>query len=239
MLAAGPGAIAVGQCALALLGVGGLPSDIHPEVAMPGGRFGRSREGVRVRQVEALEPTRFGAGMVAGMVPALALSLPELPRDNAVAVLDDTLHRGLLTDAGLSAVTARMRGRRGSAKVADWIGLVDRRAESPLESFARLACVDGGVPPDELQVEIRASSGRLIGRGDMGWRLDGSRWLIAEIDGREFHEAPNALLRDRARQNALMNTGRVDLLRFTAADIRTPSTIPTTVRAALDRAPRP
>jgi hypothetical protein len=238
LLACGPGAIAVGQCALALLGVGGLPRDIPPEVALPRGQFGRSRDGVRVRQLAALEPTRFGAGTVAGIVPALALALPELPRDNAVAVLDDTLHRGLLTDAGLSAVMSRMSGRRGAAHVRQWLPMVDRRAESPLETFARLACVDGGVPPDELQVEIRSTTGLLLGRGDMGWHLGGGRWLIAEIDGREFHETPAALLRDRARQNALMNTGRVDLLRFTAADIRAPTAVVTTVRAALRRASR-
>ena len=70
----------------------------------------------------------------------------------------------------------------------------------------------------------------------MGWRLGDGRWLIAEIDGREFHEAPEAVLHDRRRQNALLATGRVDLLRFTSADIAARDVIPATVRAALARA---
>jgi hypothetical protein len=209
---------------------------ITPEVTMPGGRYGKPRGGIRVRQLDGVEPMRFGAGSVSGLIPALADALPGLPRDHAVAVLDDVLHRGALSDRGLAAVTSRMEGRRGSAKVRGWMSLVDRRAESPLESFARLACVDGGVPPDELQVEVRSSAGRFLGRGDLGWRLPGGRWLIAEIDGREFHDRPEALLRDRARQNALLNTGQIDLLRFTAKDIRTPGSVPTTVGTALCRA---
>lgn len=137
-------------------------------------------------------------------------------------------------------VMATMAGARGAVRARSWLPLVDRRAESPLETFARLACVDGHVPPDDLQVEIKTPGGRLIGRGDLGWRLGDGRWLIAEIDGRTFHENPEALLRDRARQNALVSTGRVDVLRFTAADIRTSGLIPAAVRRALDRpAPRP
>ena len=111
---------------------------------------------------------------------------------------------------------------------------MDRRAESPLETFARLECVDAGVPPDDL-VEIRSSRGHLLGRGDLGWRLPHGRWLIAEIDGREFHERPDALLRDRSRQNALVSSGRVDILRFTATDLSTRAIVPSTVRTALNR----
>ena len=48
-----------------------------------------------------------------------------------------------------------------------WIG----EPSPPLETFARLECVDAGVPPDDLQVEIRSSRGHLLGRGDLGWRL--------------------------------------------------------------------
>ena len=125
--------------------------------------------------------------------------------------------------------------RRGASGCDAWWDLVEPRAESPLETFARLQCTDAGMPPDELQVEIRSAAGHLLGRGDLGWRLDGDRWLIAEIDGREFHESPEAVLHDRRRQNALLTTGRVDLLRFTWPDITARTVIPAAIRAALRR----
>ncbi|GEL98557.1 hypothetical protein CTE05_21040 [Cellulomonas terrae] len=235
MLAFGPRAIAVGPCALALHGVEGLPGNLHPEIALPGRSAGRHRDDIRVRTFGQFEVLRYGERAIADLVPALVQALPELPRRHAVAVLDGVLRRGSLTGAAFEVVRERVRGRRGSAGLTGWWSLVDPRAESPLETFARLECVDAGVPPDDLQVEIRSARGQLVGRGDLGWRLPGGRWLIAEIDGREFHERPEALLRDRSRQNALMSTGRVDILRFTAADVATRGRIPTTVRTALAR----
>ncbi|MEZ0447726.1 hypothetical protein [Cellulomonas sp. ICMP 17802] len=233
MLAYGPDAVAVGPCALALHGVRGLPLDIAPEIALASGYARRARDGIRVRQFGAFDSQRHGAGAIAALVPALAQALPELPRAHAVAVLDDALHRGLLPPAGLDAVRAMTQGRRCMASRSSWWDLVDARAESPLETYARLQCVDAGVPPDEPQVEIRSPNGRLLGRGDMGWHLGGGRWLIAEIDGREVHEAPQAVLHDRRRQNALLTSGLVDLLRFTAADIAAGDTIPTAIRRSL------
>jgi len=236
MLAFGPEAIAVGPCALALHGVRGLPLEIVPQVSLPSGHPRRSRDGIRVRQFAVVGVERLGAGAVPGLVTALVQALPELPRDNAVAVLDDVLHRGVLSIGDLAGVRLAMHGRRGAASCQSWWELVDARSESPLETFARLQCADAGVAPDQLQVEIRSSSGRILGRGDMGWRLGDGRWLIAEIDGREFHEAPEAVLHDRRRQNAMLATGRVDLFRFTSADIAARDVIPATVRAALARA---
>ncbi|KQR17582.1 hypothetical protein ASF78_09995 [Cellulomonas sp. Leaf334] len=141
----------------------------------------------------------------------------------------------MLTSSGLVRVRDGLCGRRDARRVRGWFDLVDARSESPLETFARLECVDGGVPPDELQVEIRSSSGGFLGRGDLGWRLPSSRWLIAEIDGREFHERTDALLHDRHRQNALILSGQVDLLRFTSRDVATRGALPTAIRRALAR----
>jgi hypothetical protein len=67
---------------------------------------------------------------------------------------------------------------------------------------------------------VRDASGRTLARGDLGWRLSNGRWLLAEIDGRDVHSAPEALYNDRVRQNRLVATGRVDLFRFVGSDIR-------------------
>ena len=222
LLAYGSEAIAVGACALALRGVAGLPVDLTPEVALPRGRYGRPRDGIRVRCFGSSAPPpvdRHGAGRVVSLAWALAQAVPELPVRHAVAVLDDVLHRNVLSADGLDDVRSLVARRRGAVGARAVWDLVDARAESPLESFARVDCVTAGIPPDELQLDVRSSGGRLLGRADLAWRLDGGRWLVAEVDGREVHEAPAALLHDRRRQNALLGTGWVDVLRFTAADL--------------------
>jgi hypothetical protein len=220
MLAFGPRAIAVGQSALALHGIAGLPMRIEPQVALPGGESLRSRDGLRVRHFDGFATVSYGGRRIASLDAALVQALPELPRNSAVALCDSALNRRLIDDVRLDAVRERMRGRRGAARVEDWWHLVDGRAESPLETDARLRCVDAGIPPDDLQVVVRDASGRTLARGDLGWRLSNGRWLLAEIDGRDVHSAPEALYNDRVRQNRLVATGRVDLFRFVGSDIR-------------------
>lgn len=236
LLAHGPDAIAVGASALALHGVAGLPLTITPEVALPRGSHGRSSADVRVRCFGRATPVPAVRRGTARLVPlpwALAQALPELPQRNAVAVLDDVLHRRLLHESELGTVRGLVARRRGAAGTHRLWSLVDGRAESPLESFARLDCVDAGLTPDELQVAVRSADGRVIGRGDLGWRTGADRWLIAEIDGRSVHEEPTALLHDRRRQNALLGTGRVDVVRFTAADLGPDGHLVRTLRARL------
>lgn len=53
LLACGPTSVAVGSCALALLGVRGLPLHIDPEAALPGGRHAKVSPGVQVRCYES------------------------------------------------------------------------------------------------------------------------------------------------------------------------------------------
>jgi len=233
MLAYGPDAIAVGACALVIHGVAGLPIRVKPQVALPAARHLESRDGISVRRFDGFATTRSGGRVIATLDDALVQALPELRRNQAVAVLDSALNRRLIDVTRLERVRSRLSGRRGAAGVDAWWGLVDGRSESPLETDARLACVDAGVPPDELQVEIHDSAGRFVARGDLGWRLRGGRWLLAEIDGRETHDAPQALYGDRERQNRLVTTGDVDLLRFVRADF--PLLLTSTVRSHLAR----
>lgn len=242
LLAFGPDAVAVGAAALVLHGVAGLPADVRPEVALPGGRHLRDRDRITVRCFGDPTPfpvRRYGAGRVAQLPWALAQALPGLGTRHAVAVLDDVLRRGLLPAQALGDVRRLVAGRRGAAAARDVWGLVDPRAESPLESFARVDCVAAAVAPDDLQVVVRSADGAFLGRADLGWRLDGHRWLLAEMDGREVHETPDAVLRDRRRQNALLATGRVTLLRFTAADLGASGPLVRTITAALPPHRRP
>ncbi|MGB2556757.1 type IV toxin-antitoxin system AbiEi family antitoxin domain-containing protein [Cellulosimicrobium cellulans] len=224
LLAYGPEAIAVGPCALVLLGVQGVGLDVVPQVTLPGARGALSRDGIRLRQFDdGLTVVRVEGRAVASPAWALAQAVPEMGRRRAVAAMDSAGHLGLLDADGLARAHDLARGRRGVARTHAWWAESDARAESPLETFARLECVDAGLGPDDLQVDV-VDDGRFLGRGDLGWRLPRGRWLIAEMDGRDVHSTPETLLRDRTRQNALVTHGGVELLRFTGRDLAVPGT---------------
>lgn len=234
LLAVGPDAMSVGCCALALHGVAGLPRTLTPEVAMIDRRHVRGPTGVRVRRYRDMGTAVVLEGWAVSDVPtALVQALPGLDRLNAVAVLDHVVNRGVVGDQGLAALRARMRRRRGSGWLARIWLLVDGRAESPLETWARVDCVDAGLPPDRLQVEVRDPDGVFVGRVDMVWFRDDGSMVAVEIDGQGVHADPGALYRDRGRQNRLMNIPGVTVLRFTIRDLHQPGTIARAVRAAL------
>ncbi|WP_166850694.1 type IV toxin-antitoxin system AbiEi family antitoxin domain-containing protein [Isoptericola sp. BMS4] len=215
LLAYGPGAVAVGRCALVLHGVAGLPATIPSEAALPRASNRRDMEGVSLRQFDdGMRTVTVGGRRTAALDWALAQAVPELPRRNGLAVLDSVLHQGTLSRREVEATHDLARGRRGIASRHDLFELADGRAESPLESFARLECVDGGVEPDTLQLPLADHRGGRRARGDLAWRLPRGRHLVVEMDGSEFHSAPEAVRADRLRQNRIVSTGRVDVLRY-------------------------
>jgi hypothetical protein len=216
LLSHGDAAIAVGAAALVLHDVQGLPRDFRPEVAMPDGSWRTSRFGA-VRQYKPFPMIRIGDRDVARIDHALAQALPGLPRESVLAVLDDVARRLAMTPARLAAVHDLLRGRPGAAGVHELFPLVDGRAESPAESAVRLSCVDHGVPPDDIQVRF-VVGGKVVARVDLLWRLPDGRWLVVEVDGVRPHSAPRALVRDAPRQNQLLASGHVIMLRFKPRD---------------------
>ena len=63
---------------------------------------------------------------------------------------------------------AEQKGRRGIVRVRELLEYADGRAESPMESEARLVFIDGGLPTPELQYEIVDRCGDLW-RTDFAW----------------------------------------------------------------------
>lgn len=235
-LLAGPDAVAVGQAALVAAGVHGVPWEFTPEMAYLDGRYGRSTEHVTIRQVN-LGSRHFERNGLRFTEPerALAQAVPALDRRTAIAVLDSARHLRVVDAAGLARARATAAGRRGSVRADPWWDESAEGAESVLESLARLDCADAGVPPDELQVEVRGPDGRLLGPGDMGFHLADGRLLVVEIDGAGVHSDLDALFRDRSRQNDLVTLGGVVILRFTWKEVRVPGTVGTAVRAVVRR----
>ncbi|MGW5671668.1 type IV toxin-antitoxin system AbiEi family antitoxin domain-containing protein [Micromonospora sp. NPDC003776] len=232
----GPGAVAVLDSAAELHRIGCLRATGAIHVSVPAERPTMQRRAdpnLVVHQL-TLDPDDLCAvdGVpVTTAVRTVADVILRAARYPAVCVIDSALNRQLLTEHDLSLVQALIAGRRGAVGARRHLAEADGRAQSPLETRARLRCVDGGVPPDALQLEVRDDDGYLLGIGDLGWR--GAR-VIAEADGSGPHRAPMALYEDRLRQNRLINGGWT-VLRFTWSDTLRPDYIPETVRRALRR----
>jgi hypothetical protein len=126
-----------------------------------------------------------------------------LPRPRALAVLDAALHAQCCTPADLSAAVGEQKGRRGIVHVRELVELADGRAESPMESEARLVFIDGGLPPPKLQFEIVDLHGKL-------WRVDFA-WpeykVLAEYDSVEWHANPEGWKHDRMKTARLQECG--------------------------------
>lgn len=124
-------------------------------------------------------------------------------RPRALATLDAALHCGACRAGELDAVVGEQGGRRGIVKVRELLKHADGRAESPMESEARLVFIDGGLPQPELQYEIVDRCGDL-------WRVDFA-WpdsmVVAEYESMEWHASPDALRHDRIKTSRLQECG--------------------------------
>ncbi|MEH1014898.1 type IV toxin-antitoxin system AbiEi family antitoxin domain-containing protein [Micromonospora sp. CPCC 206060] len=230
----GPGAVAVLDTAAELHHIAGLPTTgaIHLSVPGPAARPVRVAHSEVVVHQLVINPgqlCRVGGIPVTDVLRTVADLILRQDRYRAVALLDSALNRGLLVPEDLALVPALIRGRRGAVAARGCLGEADGRAQSPLETRTRLRCVDGRVPPDELQLPVRDRDGYLLGVGDLGWRAPR---VIAEADGRAAHDSPQAVFADRRRQNRLVNAGWT-VLRFTWVDTLRPDYIPYTVRQAI------
>ena len=122
-----------------------------------------------------------------------------LRRPRALATLDAALRSQMCDRRDLFAAAKAQAGRRGIVGVRDLIPKARPEAESPMESEARLAMLDGGLPEPVLQYEIVDRDGHL-------WRVDFAwpdRRVAVEYDGFGWHSSPEALRRDRQKRAAL------------------------------------
>lgn len=232
--ALGPRAVAVLGSAAELHGIAGLRRSDEIHVSVPVSEPRPQRVADRGVVVHQLTVARNDLVAVAGIpatsaVRTVADLLLRVDRFSAVSVLDCAINRSLVRADDLAAVAVRLRGRRGALAARRYLGQADGRAQSPLETRVRLRCVDGRVPPDDLQHEIRDADGYLLGVADLVWRR---ARLAAEADGAGPHATPQALYEDRRRQNRLANAGW-QILRFTWPDTLRPDYIPHTIHTAL------
>jgi hypothetical protein len=126
-----------------------------------------------------------------------------LSRRRALATLDAALRTGHCDPRALAQAASAQAGRRGIVKVRAMIPLADGRAESPMESEARLVMLDGGLPAPVLQHVIVDALGRYR-RVDFAWP---EYMVAAEYDSEAWHSGSDALRRDREKLAAIQELG--------------------------------
>jgi hypothetical protein len=213
-LAAGTTVVACMGTAAAAYGFDIEPNaDLH--VLNPPGRQLRSADGLVVHRREGAPLTLVG-GRPATTPAWTAIEVARsLRRPRALATLDAALRSGTCERDRLDWAVRRQAGRRGIVAARELLGLASPKAESPMESEARLVMIDGGLRPPVLQYEVVDLQGYT-------WRLDFA-WpelrVAAEYDGVGWHSGPDAFLRDRRRSAALQELGWL-IVPIIADDVR-------------------
>lgn len=126
-----------------------------------------------------------------------------LPRRSALAALDGFMrHHGLTRDDFKKELPRYFR-RRGVVQLRELVNIADPRAESPGESWTRIALIDDLLPRPELQWVIW-QDGREFARLDLAY----PRARVAvEYDGEEFHDSPDQREADQRRRRWLRDHG--------------------------------
>jgi hypothetical protein len=127
----------------------------------------------------------------------------QLRRPRALATLDAALRSMRCTRNEIENAIAEHRGRRGIVAVRELLPFADGRADSAMESEARLVMIDHALPLPELQYPIHGRDGEL-------WRVDFA-WpefrLAAEYESIDWHVGREEMLRDKTRWGKIQELG--------------------------------
>lgn len=177
------------------------PADFHV-LSPPGSRL-RSADGLVVHRRDGAPLVMVGERPATSPAWTAVEVARSLRRPRLLATLDAALRSRSCSRPELWRAASQQAGRRGIVAVRDLIPLADGLAESPMESEARLAMIDGGLPIPELQYEIIDGNGELR-RVDFAWP---EQRVAVEYDGLDWHSGSDAMRRDRRRQAALQDVG--------------------------------
>src|SRR5450759_445732 len=160
-----------------------------------------------------------------------------------VAKADAALHRDLCTYEEITDALHSAYRHRGAPRARAALRLADGRAESPGETWTRLALTHPSLPPCELQIEVYDEHGRFVGRADGGYLEHGVLW---EYDGQDkYHRllAPgqttlDAVLAEKRRESGFNELGWL-VVRVDSSDFRVPETLRRRMLDAIARSSRP
>ena len=126
-----------------------------------------------------------------------------LNRREALAAMDALMRCHGFTDRDLRRVLPRYRRRRGVVQLRELIPLVDPRAESPRESWTRLAIHDAGLVAPACQWWVEIDGVRTY-RQDLAYP---HARIAIEYDGPEHHTSREDHSRDEQRRSWLRAHG--------------------------------
>ena len=180
--------LAPGRCGLSgysaaeLLGARCAPAGANAELTVPGGDL-REQPGLTVhRDLLASDEIIDCGGVPVTTALRTAWNLARwLPTVEAVVALDALARLGGFAPQAVLGIQRRYPRARWRRRVPRVIDLADPRAESPMESRARLVLVLRGLPRPELQYPVYDERGEFVARLDMAYP-----WckLAIEYDGR-------------------------------------------------------
>ena len=147
-----------------------------------------------------------------------------------VVLCDAALREGIATAEQLIMMAKRLEHWPGSPAARTAVAFADGASESVGESRLRVLMANQGVPPPELQVEIRNSAGQLLGRVDFLVQ----KTLIVEFDGALKYDSPKVLLAEKWREDRLRELG-YSFVRVSWADLDRPRETGDRLQQALAR----
>jgi hypothetical protein len=152
----------------------------------PGDGAPRSEGSVRIRAASLMQEdvVELDGVLVTSMRRTVLDLLLTRGREQAVALVDDVLHRGRLDRADLVDLVASRPNARARRRAAWAVGFGDAGAESPGESISRVSAHDSGFVAPVLQKECRDADG-LIGYVDFFFPDPArpERGSLGEFDG--------------------------------------------------------
>lgn len=154
-------------------------------VTVPPGRpvIGAGRSGITCH-VAALPEAHRAVAYFGVPVTSAARTVADIARSatfrDGVVVTDCALHGQVTTTREIQRVLADCKGWPGVEKARRVTDFATGRAESVLESCARVAFHEHGLPAPELQAPVLDRTGKVIARPDFTWPQYGT---IAETDG--------------------------------------------------------
>jgi Transcriptional regulator, AbiEi antitoxin/Protein of unknown function (DUF559) len=232
---AGPDAVVSHQSAATLQRIDLIgPTMSLVTLTWPPVRGWRSPPGVRLHAGKL--PAAHVTAEVGLLITTPARTVIDLARTldfrGGVVAADSALHNKLTTVDELRSVLAACPLRSGIGRAAAVLDFADGLAESPLETIARIAFRDGGLPPPELQVWLGGTT-EPAARVDFYWP---KYRTIAEADGAMKYKDP---LRASAqlRRDAILRADGFELVHFGWSEIiDNPGYVIATIKTAFRRA---
>ena len=207
------------------------PPDLVTMTRPPAKRTSRLRSDGIVFHTADLPPDHVTSryGLLVTTVPRTVIDLARTaPFREAVVAADSALQAELATKGDLVTVADACRQWPGIRRARRVIDFSDERAESVLESCARVAFAEAGLEPPDLQVTIHGPDWSF--RVDLCW--PGHR-VIAEADGlAKYSERRNLV--EQIRRDRLLRDAGYQVIHFTWHELmRTPEIVIARIRAAI------